>query len=88
MEKSPKRRAIDYANQIEDYCNNLKIHFEHKEFIMKAYLEGYYAAEGLYKEKIKKIHKYYSIDYMVNNKVSIPPEYNQVIDEHFWELIK
>ena len=88
MKKSPKRRAIDYANRIEYYCNNLKVHFERKKFIMEAYLEGYYAAEELYKEKIKKRHKYYSIDYMVNNQVSIPPEYNQVIDEHFWELTK
>ena len=55
MKKSPKRRAIDYANRIEYYCNNLKMHFERKKFIMEAYLEGYYAAKGLYKQKIKEM---------------------------------
>ena len=91
MKKPPKRRAIDYANRIEYYCNNLKMHFERKKFIMEAYLEGYYAAKGLYKQKIKEMRKHYSLDmldYMVNNQVSIPPEYNQLIDEHFCELIK
>ena len=40
---------------------------------------------------IKYMLKHYSLDildYMINNEISIPPEYNQVIDEHFWELTK
>lgn len=83
MRKSPKRRAIDYANRIEYLCNNLKMHFERKKFIMEAYLEGFYAAKGIYKQTIKQMRRDYNLDmldYMVNNQVSIPPEYNQVID--------
>ena len=83
MKKSPKRRAIDYANRIEYYCNNLKVHFERKKFIMQP--------RDCTNKRLKKCASIINLDmldYMVNNQVSIPPEYNQVIDEHFCELIK
>lgn len=59
MRKSPKTRAIDYANRIEYLCNNLKMHFERKKFIKEAYLEGFYAAKGIYKQTIKQMRRDY-----------------------------